>query len=64
MSTSVPLLEALCDLLAESALTPETHAALLRLLVLCMKEQPRSGGGEDDDCKARAGVRCWRRARL
>lgn len=62
MSTSLPLLEALCDLLAESALTPEAHAALLRLLVLCMKEQPRSGEAEDG--KARGDVHCWRRTRL
>jgi hypothetical protein len=62
MSTSVPPLDVLCDLLAESALTPEAHAALLRLLMLCITEQPRSG--DADDGKAPRRVRCWRRARL
>lgn len=47
--------EVLCDLLAESALTPEAQASLVRLLELCAVD--RRGAEENE-------ARRWWRARL
>lgn len=63
MSASAPLLpplEALCDLLLESALAPEAHAALLQFVALCITEHRRSNGIDKSSGRAQR----WRRSRL